>query len=132
MFPLQPSLTACCLVSFGLAVAYLLRDGVRTEALAIAVSLFGLVVYLSIGRGAYLCMRSTVHPSSRARIVPVRASVAGVGPLMEISADCNLCSLVLFAIDWFRRDDKARRWAWNILSSQPYMLRGHRRRRDVL
>ena len=38
-----------CLVSFGLAFAYLLKDGVRSEAIAIAVGLFGLLVYGTIG-----------------------------------------------------------------------------------
>src|SRR6185436_3474603 len=41
-----------CLVSFGLAFAYLLKDGVRSEALGIAVALFGLLVYGTVGRAA--------------------------------------------------------------------------------
>jgi ABC-type transport system involved in cytochrome c biogenesis permease subunit len=39
-----------CLVSFGLAFAYLLKDGVKSEAIAITVALFGLLVYGTIGR----------------------------------------------------------------------------------
>src|ERR1051325_7805615 len=35
-----------CLVSFGLAFAYLLKDGIRSEAVAIAVGLYGLLIFL--------------------------------------------------------------------------------------
>jgi cytochrome c-type biogenesis protein CcsB len=33
---------------------------------------------------------------------------------MEITLIAISLALVLFVIDWFRRDEKARRWAWNL------------------
>ncbi|HET9528805.1 MAG TPA: cytochrome c biogenesis protein CcsA, partial [Blastocatellia bacterium] len=43
-----------CLVSFGLAFAYLLKDGVRSEAIAIGSCLFGLLVLGTIGRSGMI------------------------------------------------------------------------------
>jgi cytochrome c-type biogenesis protein CcsB len=105
-----------CLVSFGLAVAYLLRDGVRTEALAIATALYGILgVYVWVGHsqvplgmeyGSSLMMgRSTF---------PVRATLPGVGPLMELTLIAITLALALFVIDWFRRDAKINRLAWRL------------------
>src|SRR5215469_8759870 len=39
-----------CLMSFGIAFAYLLKDGVSSEAFAISVLLFGLLIYFTVGR----------------------------------------------------------------------------------
>ena len=74
-----------CLVSFGLAVAYLLKDGVSSEAIAIVVALFGLLV-LTVGGSAVLFNGEygssvTIGRSS----IPIRVPLAGVGPLMAIS-----------------------------------------------
>lgn len=104
-----------CLVSFGLAVAYLLRDGVRTEALAIAVALFGLLVYTTIGRS-----QVPFHAEYGASVFlgkssfPARVTLAGVGPLMELALVALTIGLALFAIDLFRGDEKARVWGWKI------------------
>jgi ABC-type transport system involved in cytochrome c biogenesis permease subunit len=104
-----------CLVSFGLAFAYLLKDGVRSEAFAIAVGLFGILVYTSVGRfgipshaeyGASLF----IGKSS----VPLRVTLPGVGPVMALALAVILLSLALFIIDWYRKDEKARRWGWNV------------------
>jgi cytochrome c-type biogenesis protein CcsB len=43
-----------CLVAFGLAVLYLIRDGIRMSSLAAWVALFGLAVYVSLDRFAVL------------------------------------------------------------------------------
>ena len=104
-----------CLVSFGLAFAYLLKDGIRSEAVAIAVALFGLLVYGTVGRfgipvqaeyGAALFFNN-FH-------LPVRATLPGVGPLMAVALVAILVSLALFVIDLWKGDEKARKWGWNI------------------
>ncbi|MFL6216557.1 MAG: cytochrome c biogenesis protein CcsA [Blastocatellia bacterium] len=107
-----------CLVSFGLAVAYLLRDGVRTEALGIAAALYGLLIFFTVGRsqvpfnmeyGAAMMMgRSSL---------PVRTVLPGVGPLMELTLIAIFVALVLFVIDWFRRDAKINRLAWRLFGA---------------
>jgi len=107
-----------CLVSFGLAFAYLLKDGVRSEAMAITVALFGLLVYGTVGRygvpfhaeyGASVLLGKTT--------LPLRASLPGVGPLMAAVLLAITASLVLFVLDWQRRDEKARKWAWRLFRS---------------
>ncbi len=111
-----------CLVSFGLAFAYLLKDGVRSEAIAIAVALFGLLIFGTIGRfgipfhaeyGAALFYKSTA--------LPVRAVLPWVGPLMTLTLLAILLALVLFAIDWARTDEKARRVAWRLFRASTVM-----------
>jgi cytochrome c-type biogenesis protein CcsB len=104
-----------CLVSFGLAFAYLLKDGIRSEAIAIAVALFGLLAYGTVGRFAI-----PFHAEYGASLfigkssLPVRATLTGVGPLMAITMTAISAALVLFVVDTLKRDDKARKWAWRI------------------
>ena len=108
-----------CLVSFGLAFAYLLKDGVRSEAMAIVVSLFGLLVYGTVGRAAGY---SGVLPGFEYGpsvffekiALPVRASLPGVGPIMGVTAIVILISLVLFSVYWLKNNESARKWAWNL------------------
>ncbi len=104
-----------CLVSFGLAFAYLLKDGIRSESIAIAVALFGLLTYGTVGRFAI-----PFHAEYGASLfagkssLPVRATLPGVGPLMAITMLAVAASLVLFVVDSMKRDDKARKLAWRI------------------
>ena len=102
-----------CLVSFGLAFAYLLKDGVRSEAIAIAVALFGLLVFGTVGGSGVLFNAeygsSVVIGRSS---LPIRVPLAGVGPLMAITLLAILASLVLFAVERSKRNEKVRRWAW--------------------
>ncbi|HEV8482910.1 MAG TPA: cytochrome c biogenesis protein CcsA, partial [Blastocatellia bacterium] len=107
-----------CLVSFGLAFAYLLKDGVRSEAIAIAVTLFGLLIYGTIG-GYSVPFHAEYGPSvfiGRSSL-PIRVTLNGLGPLMALTMLTILVSLVLFAADWWRRDEKARKWAWKLFRS---------------
>jgi ABC-type transport system involved in cytochrome c biogenesis permease subunit len=107
-----------CLVSFGLAFAYLLKDGVRSEAIAIAVTLFGLLIYGTIG-GSGVLLHAEYGPSvviGRSPI-PARVPLNGLGPLMAITMLTILFSLVLFAADIWRRNEKARKWAWSLFRS---------------
>ncbi|HXG64871.1 MAG TPA: cytochrome c biogenesis protein CcsA [Blastocatellia bacterium] len=104
-----------CLVSFGLAFAYLLKDGVRSEAVAIAVALFGLLVYGTVGR--YGIPTGAEYGTSifwNTMPIPLRATLPGVGPLMALTGLTILAALALFILDWFRRDEKARKLAWNL------------------
>jgi cytochrome c-type biogenesis protein CcsB len=108
-----------CLVSFGLAFAYLLKDGVRSEAIAIAVCLFGILIYGTIGRSGMI-MQVPLHQEYGVALymnqasLPIRANLPGVGWLMTIMLVVVLVSLLLFILDWMNKDDKARRWAWNL------------------
>jgi cytochrome c-type biogenesis protein CcsB len=104
-----------CLVSFGLAFAYLIKDGIRSEAVAITVALFGLLVYGTVGRFGI-----PFHGEYGAAIffnkasLPVRATLPYVGPLMLVTMLAILCALALFVIDQIRADEKARRVGWKL------------------
>jgi ABC-type transport system involved in cytochrome c biogenesis permease subunit len=108
-----------CLVSFGLAFAYLLKDGVRSEAIAITICLFGLLVYGTIGRSG-MVMQVPLHQEYGVALfmgqaaLPIRAVLPGVGWMMTITMVVILASLLLFILDWYNRDEKAQRWAWNL------------------
>src|SRR6185503_11137224 len=104
-----------CLVSFGLAFAYLLKDGVRSEAIAIAVTLFGLLIYGTIG-GYGVPLRAEYGPSVfiGKSGLPIRVMLKGLGPLMLITMLTVLLSLLRFAAYWVRHNEKAMKWAWNL------------------
>ena len=104
-----------CLVSFGIAFAYLLKDGVRSEAIAIAACLFGLLIYGTIGRfGVPFHGEYGVALFFNKTPLPARAVLPGVGPLMVVALLAIVASLLLFTIDWIRTDEKARRVGWRI------------------
>ena len=116
-----------CLVSFGLAFAYLLKDGIRSEAIAIAVGLFGVVVYGFIGRvyGSALTLAVPFHQEYGASLLysdglgndshlMVRAKLPYVGSFMPIAFLMILASLVLFAIYWMKENEAAKKWGWNL------------------
>lgn len=102
-----------CLLSFGVAFGFLLKDGIRSEAVAIAVLLFGVLVYVTVGEfgipfhGEYgsSLMRG-------AQSFPVRAILPGVGPLMIGVFLLILVSLALFIVEHRKRDSNAAKWAW--------------------
>ncbi len=104
-----------CLVSFGLAFAYLLKDGVRSEAIAIAVALYGLLIYGTIGEyGIPVRAEYGVLVNSAGSPLPVRAALPGVGVLMALTLAVIIASLICFSIEWNRRDEKLNKLAWNL------------------
>lgn len=104
-----------CLVSFGLAFAYLLKDGVRSEAIAIAILLYGLLIYFTVGRYAV-----PFHAEYGATLtflkssLPVRATLPYVGPLMAATLVSILAALAMFAYEWQKPDLKLKKLAWNV------------------
>jgi cytochrome c-type biogenesis protein CcsB len=104
-----------CLVSFGLAFAYLLKDGIRSEAVAIAVTLYGLLIFLTVGdyaipfHGDY-----TVNLFLEGGAQLIRTELPLVGPLMVVMLLALLGSLALFVTDSWKRDEKARMWGWRL------------------
>ncbi|MEW6129232.1 MAG: cytochrome c biogenesis protein CcsA [Acidobacteriota bacterium] len=104
-----------CLVSFGLAFAYLIKDGVRSEAIAIAVALYGLLIYGTIGDyGIPFRADYGVLVNIEKSPLPVRASLPGVGVMMAITLALILTSMVCFIIEWNRKDEKLKKLGWNI------------------
>lgn len=113
-----------CLVSFGLAFAYLLKDGVRSEAIAIGSLLFGVLVYGWVGGKLEVALHqeyglwlwSGDQPLEKMlggeRISMIRAVFPWVGWMMWVVLVVVLVALVLFVLDRLNNDEKARRWGW--------------------
>jgi len=112
-----------CLVSFGLAFAYLLKDGIGSEVMAIAVALFGLLVCGTVGRyGVLLHAEYGVSLSLGKSSLPVRAVLPGVGPLMAFLLVTILGSLLLFIVERNGGKDGARRWGWRLFRGAAVLL----------
>lgn len=109
-----------CLVSFGLAFAYLFKAGVRSEVFAISIILYGILIYCSIGvtingyglptiisHGEYGSQISFLKSS-----IPARAVLPGVGLLMVGTLLLSILSLILFTVDINKPGSKLNRLAW--------------------
>jgi ABC-type transport system involved in cytochrome c biogenesis permease subunit len=102
-----------CLVSFGLAFAYLLKDGVRSEAIAIGAALFGALVFFTLCR-----FDVPFHAEYGASVffgktsLPLRSILPGVGELMAVTLAVIVVSLALFVVEHIKRDEKTKRWGW--------------------
>jgi cytochrome c-type biogenesis protein CcsB len=110
------------LASFGIAIAYLVKDGLRPETIAIAVSAFGLLVFATIGRSSILLgngyAASVVVDHST---YPLRASLPLVGPAMALALAMLAATLVAFARESRRRDAKSRAVAWRLFAATSAM-----------
>jgi cytochrome c-type biogenesis protein CcsB len=103
-----------CLVSFGLAFAYLLKDGIRSEAVAIAVGLYGLLVIGTVGGNSSVLLHGeyTVNLFMNKSALPVRTELPGLGPLMIVTLLAIVASLALFVRDHLNRNENIRKWGW--------------------
>ena len=108
-----------CLFSFGLAFAYLLKDGIRFEGVAIWTALYGLLTFVMLGfgtAGAFQVFRAeyAVNLFMEKSSLPLRAELPMVGPLMALTLLALVGAIGLLALDHFKRDDKARTWGWRL------------------
>ncbi|MEK6301074.1 MAG: cytochrome c biogenesis protein CcsA [Acidobacteriota bacterium] len=111
-----------CLLSFGLAFAYLLKDGIRTEAVAAAVILYGLLVFFTAGTFERSMLTSgvpftgeytvSVFSTSMERFLPIRAALPMVGPLMVTALLLLAGAFAIFAMGRFGKDEKAAKRGW--------------------
>jgi cytochrome c-type biogenesis protein CcsB len=112
-----------CLSSFGLAFAYLLRDGIRSEGVAIWAGLYGLLALGALGFGTAeawsvpLRAEYTVNLFMDQKSLPLRAVLPMVGPLMALTLLVLIFSVALFAVDHFNKRDRAKKWAWKLFNS---------------
>jgi ABC-type transport system involved in cytochrome c biogenesis permease subunit len=104
-----------CLVSFGLAFAYLLKDGISSESIAIVVALFGLLVFGTIGRfGVPIHQEYGVALFWGSSPLPVRANLPYVGPLMVLTLLSIIGALALFVYNHLSQKENARVWGWRL------------------
>jgi cytochrome c-type biogenesis protein CcsB len=106
------------LASFGVALAYLVKDGLRPETVAIATSAFGLLVYGTIARsGVVLGAAYSASVSVDHTVYPLRASLPLAGPAMALAAALLVATLVAFARESRRHDAKSRAVAWRLFAA---------------
>lgn len=106
-----------CLVSFGIALLYLLKDKVRIESVALWIALFGIVTYVTIGdfkiltTGTYgLGARWMGSPLNLAGGGSLRATLPGVGLMMQLGTLLYFAAAAALAYYYFRNDEKAKLW----------------------
>ncbi|HEX8117093.1 MAG TPA: cytochrome c biogenesis protein CcsA, partial [Pyrinomonadaceae bacterium] len=118
------------LVCFATAVVYLLKDGVKTEAMAIWSSLFGLAVIATVSKGSVLTLGSVfwgfnkTFGSYGAAVflpprfpLPLRAELPGVGWLLATSALLLILVVVLFCRYVFEDSESSRRLGHHVLKA---------------
>jgi ABC-type transport system involved in cytochrome c biogenesis permease subunit len=109
------------LVCFGVAVVYLLKDGIKTEAMAIWSSLFSIAVIASINHFsvftslAYGASTFMQTPSGGRRPVPLRVEIPMVGPMLVLSGLLLLGVIILFWTYLYKRNEQARAWGHRLL-----------------
>jgi ABC-type transport system involved in cytochrome c biogenesis permease subunit len=108
------------LVCFAIAVVYLLKDGVKTEAMAVWSSVFGLAVISTVSRfsvfttGVYSASTFLPMPDGR-RALPLRADIPLVGPVLVIAGLLLVGVIIAFSIYLTKQDEKARLWGHRLL-----------------
>ncbi|HVF49228.1 MAG TPA: cytochrome c biogenesis protein CcsA [Pyrinomonadaceae bacterium] len=112
------------LVCFAVAVIYLLKDGVKTEAMGIWSSIFGLAIIASISRfsifspgtfGTYTASTFLPTASGGRFPLPLRADIPYAGWLLVLTG--LLLVGVIFAFGRYvaRHDEAARKWGHRLL-----------------
>ncbi|HEX8338345.1 MAG TPA: cytochrome c biogenesis protein CcsA [Pyrinomonadaceae bacterium] len=118
------------LVCFATAVVYLLKDGVKTEAMAVWSSIFGLLVIATVSKGSVLSVGSVFWGLSGTfgsygsavflppRFpLPLRAELPYVGWLLAAAALLLLLTIVLFCRYVFENSERSRRLGHHVLKA---------------
>jgi ABC-type transport system involved in cytochrome c biogenesis permease subunit len=109
------------LVCFAVAVIYLLKDGLKTEAMAIWSSIFAVSVLATVSKfsvfSAATYRASTVLMSGTRRMsVPLRVDIPWVGPLLLISGLLLVGVIVAFCIYLSKANEQAKIWGHRMLN----------------
>jgi ABC-type transport system involved in cytochrome c biogenesis permease subunit len=108
------------LVCFAIAVVYLLKDGVKTEAMAIWSSIFAISVIATISRasvftqGIYRASAMLMGDTSR-RPTGLRVDVPYVGLVLVLSGLLLLGVIIAFGVYLSKKDESARVWGHRLL-----------------
>lgn len=107
------------LVSFAIAVMYLIKDGVKMEAMGIAVGVFVLAGFLLFSNSFNVLTLgytlSPMLPNMMSEVKPVRVPVSGMGPILAIALGLLLAGTISFALYIYRNVEAGKRWghlAW--------------------
>ncbi|PYS80169.1 MAG: hypothetical protein DMF66_00285 [Acidobacteria bacterium] len=117
------------LVCFATAVVYLLKDGVKVEAMAFWSSVFAIAIISTIGGplGTFPILTTGTYAAATFlpphMPVPLRADIPFVGPLLIIAGLLLLGVVVLFGTYAFSDEQKApnvksyQRWGWYLIKA---------------
>jgi ABC-type transport system involved in cytochrome c biogenesis permease subunit len=107
------------LVSFAIAVMYLLKDGVKIEAMGVAVGVFVLSSFFIFSNSYSLFgMTYKLSPMIKgmnSEITPLRVPVPGVAAILTIGLSLLLLGTIAFALKQYRHHESAGRighWLW--------------------
>jgi ABC-type transport system involved in cytochrome c biogenesis permease subunit len=109
------------LVCFAIAVVYLLKDGVKTEAMAIWSSIFAFLVIGSISRasvftaGVYRATAMFVGEDNSRRPTGLRVDVPYVGWALVLTGLLLIGVIIAFGIYLAKKDESARIWGHRLL-----------------
>jgi cytochrome c-type biogenesis protein CcsB len=110
-----------CLVSFGLAFAYLIKDGIRWEPVGLTVALYGVLVLCTVGNYGFRYAEYTVNLMINRSTQMIRAELPMVGPLMVVTLVLLIGVVVLFLMDHFNRSESARKLGWKLFAGATAM-----------
>ena len=109
------------LVCFAIAVIYLLKDGIRTEAMAIWSSLFAIAVIATISKfsvlttGTYGAATMMAGAGGKMRPLPLRVEIPYVGWTLVMTALLLAAVMVLFWVYLAKKNNQARVWGHRLL-----------------
>jgi ABC-type transport system involved in cytochrome c biogenesis permease subunit len=112
------------LVCFALAVVYLLKDNVKTEAMAVFTSVFALVVFATVSRfslfapstfGTYGVSTFLSTYAGGRSALPLKADLPYVGWFLVAAGALLAGAGVLFARHVYRGDETSRTWGHRLL-----------------
>jgi ABC-type transport system involved in cytochrome c biogenesis permease subunit len=109
------------LVCFAVAVLYLLKDGVKTETMAIWSSIFTLAVLATVSK--YSVFTSLTYGASTflqtatggRRPIPLRVDIPWVGPMLALAGLLLIGTIIAFAVYLSKNNLKARAWGHRLL-----------------
>jgi ABC-type transport system involved in cytochrome c biogenesis permease subunit len=109
------------LVCFAVAVVYLLKDGVKTEAMAIWSSIFALAVFATISKFSVFTSlsysASVFLPTDKGgrMPIPLRVDIPWVGPMLVLAGLLLVATIIAFSIYLSKADERARTWGHHLL-----------------
>lgn len=109
------------LVCFAIAVIYLLKDGVKTEAFAIWSSIFALAVMATISKfsvfapATFGTYTSSTYMGDARFPIGLRANIPYVGWMLVLAGIMLLGVIITFSIYLFKKSEAARVWGHRLL-----------------
>jgi ABC-type transport system involved in cytochrome c biogenesis permease subunit len=112
------------LVCFALAVVYLLKDGLKTEAMAVWTSLFALAVFATVSRfsvfapstfGTYGVSSFLASYGGGRSALPLKVDLPYVGWLIAAAGALLAAAGLLFARHVYRGDETSKAWGHRLL-----------------